>query len=121
MIAIVIGFVSLFLSNYFLFRIIYFNILIFLGTLILVSYDFLRIKYWTYYSYIALFLSKHHAIKLFNDYNSKFESLYFKEVPVTYTCLLQIAIKCRLWNIVNDVNGDWLSRQVVKIVLKTGG
>jgi hypothetical protein len=121
MIAIVICFVGLFSSNDFFFKIIYGNIFIFLGAFILGSYDFLRIKYWTYYASTVIVLSKNQAIKLFNDYNSKVECLYLKEVPVPCTCILQIAIKCKLWQIANDKNEYWLSRQMLKIVLKTGG
>jgi len=121
MIAIVISFVGLFSSNEFFLKIIYGNIFLFLGAIILVSYDFLRIKYWTYCASIARILTKNQAIKLFNDYTSKAESASLKENHVPCTCILQIAIKCQLWNITNDKNGYWLSRLTLKIVLKTGG
>ena len=121
MIVIVIGFVGLFSSNDFFFKIIYGNIVIFLSALMFVSYDFIRIKYWTYYASIASVLSKNQAFKLFNDYISKLESPCLNETPVPCACILQIAIKRQLWNIANDKNGYWLSRQTLKFILKTGG
>ena len=121
MIAIMIGFVGLFASNEFLFKIIYGTIFIFIAALVLVSYDFLRIKYWTYYASIAMILTKNQAIKLFNDYKSKMKCFCLKDVPASSTCILTIAIKCQLCNITNDKNGYWLSRYAMKIVLKTEG
>ncbi len=121
MIAIVIGFASLFLSDEVFFKIIYGYIFIFLVALILVSYDFIRIKYWTYYSSIAIILTKNQAVKLFNDYNAKGEFTCLKLAPASFAHILQIAIKCQLMNIVNDKNEHWLSKLILRIVLKTGG
>ena len=120
MIAIVVGFVGLFSINEIFFKIIYGNTFIFLGAFVLALYDFLRIKYWTYFSSTGILLTKDQAIELFNDYNSKVNGLCLEEVASSYTCILQTAIKCQLWNIANDKNGYWLSRQMLTSVLRTG-
>jgi hypothetical protein len=120
MIAIVIGFAGLFSIDYFLFKFIYGYVFIFLGAFMLASYDFLRIKYWTYYALMATFLSQKQATKLFNDYNSKVECSDPEKAPVSCACILKIAIKCQLRKLANGKDEYWLSRQTLKIVLKTG-
>ena len=87
----------------------------------LILYVFLRLSYWAYHARIAEVISKNHALRLFDTYTSKGDSPFLKKASPPYTTILQIAIKCHLYNLANDTSGYWLSRYIVKIVLKTGG
>lgn len=122
LIVIVVGLLGLGSSYESLFKIISNYIFIFVGLLILgVLYDFLRIKYWTSYANVAIILPKNGAIKFFNDNPAERKYPYLKEAPAPYTAVLQIAIYSYLRNTANDKTNPWLSRQMLKLVLKTGG
>jgi len=119
MIAIVIGFVGLVLSSENFFKNIHSNyifmipiVIIFVG---IAFYDFLRINYWTYYVSVAISIPKNLAIDFFNQ-----KCAYPKKAPAPYTAILQIAIKVALRINAKD-RKKWFDRNLMKLVLKTGG
>ena len=61
-----------------------------------------RIKYWTNYVSIAIFLPENYAIKLFEEYPPEKKFPYSIEAPAPNTAILEIAISRYLWHLAND-------------------